>query len=157
MLNKRVNEKINKKKFKDKIKKILFQPTTNTLLQLFRYSFVGGFSFLGDGIVLFLLEKVGLHYTFAAALSFIVGLMINFLLSKALVFKNQESNKSMKAQYFKEFVVYGIIGIVGLVLTELIMLLLIEIFNIYFMLSKIVAAIIVLMWNFLARKFILYK
>lgn len=128
-------------------------PTNSTLLQLFRYVFVGGVAFLADAGTLFLLEAAGLHYLFAAALAFLVGLTVNFFLTKRFVFSENARSFGRTG----EFVAYGLIGLAGLGLTELIMYLMTGVLGVYFMLSKIVSAAIVLIWNFAARKFFLYR
>lgn len=133
------------------IKNLFKTPTTNTIIQFFRYVFVGGVAFLVDGGLLFLLEKIGLHYLVATVFAFIGGLICNYMLSKLLVFQEKKSNPRL------EFLIYGIIGIVGLGITEGFMYVFTDILDLYFMLSKIIVAIIVLIWNFLARKLILYK
>ncbi len=128
-------------------------PTRNAALQLLRYLFVGGVAFLADAGALYLLEKAGLHYLVAAAAAFLVGLTVNFLLSKKFVF-TEDPRRVGRAG---EFVAYGLIGLAGLAITELVMYLLTGVFGLYFMLSKIVSAAIVLLWNFAARKLILYR
>lgn len=144
------------KEFLDYIKKLdlkslFITPTSNALIQFFRYIFVGGVAFLADGGSLFLIEAIGVNYLIAAIFAFIIGLVCNFLLSKLMVF--QRSDKDGKV----EFAVYGVIGVIGLGITEIIMYVLTEIAGIYFMLSKVVAAAIVLIWNFVARKLVLYR
>ena len=133
------------------IKALFGEKTTNTFIQFFRYIFVGGFSFLADAFMLWLCEKF-MHYMIAAAIAFIVGLAVNYVLSVCFVFSESEqvSNK------VKEFIVYAVIGIIGLGLTEAIMYLCTDVIGLYFMLSKIIAAALVLVWNFVARKKILY-
>ena len=133
------------------IKNLFKTPTTNTVIQFFRYVFVGGVAFLVDGGLLFLLEKIGLHYLVATVFAFIGGLVCNYILSKLLVFQDKKSNPRL------EFLIYGIIGVIGLGITEGLMYVFTDILGLYFMLSKIIVAIIVLIWNFLARKLILYK
>lgn len=133
--------------------KLLFrEKTTNSFIQFFRYIFVGGFAFLTDAFVLWLCEKF-MNYMLAAAIAFIVGLAVNYLLSTWFVFSESEQVKN-KA---KEFAAYAVIGIIGLGLTEFIMYLLTDVCNWYFMFSKVLAAAIVLIWNFIARKKILYS
>lgn len=127
------------------------EKTTNSFIQFFRYIFVGGISFVADAAALWLCEKF-MHYMIAAAIAFVVGLAVNYVLSVCFVFSETEQVKS-KA---KEFIVYAVIGVIGLLLTEAIMYLCTDIIGMYFLLSKIVAAAIVLVWNFAARKKILY-
>ncbi len=133
---------------------LFITPTNNGFLQFFRYVFVGGAATIVDWGVLFLLaEYAHMHHLAAAVVSFFAGLITNFVLSKLLVFKANEAvvNPTL------EFVGYGVIGAVGLGLTVLIMYLLTDCLHLHYMLSKVAATVIVLAWNYLARKKILYK
>lgn len=130
-------------------KKIFVEETNDTMIQFIRYVFVGGTAFVADAAALWLLSLV-MHYLIAAGTAFVVGLLVNYALSKLFVF----IDNSIKATV--EFVVYAVIGIIGLGITELLMYLFTEKAGIYFMLSKIITAVIVLVWNFGARKVILY-
>lgn len=134
------------------MKKLFWEQSDNVMIQFFRYVFVGGVAFLVDGGSLFLLEWMGMHYLLAAVFAFIFGLLANFILSKIFVFRGNESKKGNVV----EFLIYGGIGAVGLGITELILYGLTEQLHIYFMISKVIAAAVVLVWNFVARKLILY-
>ncbi len=125
--------------------------TTNGFIQFFRYIFVGGIAFVADAGALWLCEKF-MHYLIAAAIAFVFGLVVNYVLSVCFVFSDSERTTSRTA----EFIIYAIIGVIGLGLTELIMWLFTDVIGLYFLLSKIVAAAIVLVWNFVARKKIIY-
>lgn len=136
------------------LKAIFLAPTTNGFLQFFRYVFVGGIATIVDWAILFIAtEYGGVHYIFSAILSFFGGLATNYALSKLLVFSASEA----KTGAFMEFVGYTIIGAVGLGLTVLIMYVLTEMLGLYYMLSKVTATIIVLFWNYIARKKLLYE
>lgn len=135
------------------IKKIFIFPTNNTLIQAMRYFFVGGVAFVVDFSLLFLLtSKVGIHYLVSAAISFIFGLIINYFLSRVWVF-----NKAIIKNRLMEFGLVILISIVGLLLNELFIWFFTDKINIYYLLSKIIAAGIIFWWNFFARKFILYN
>lgn len=134
------------------IKTLFKEKTTNSYIQFFRYIFVGGAAFLADAFTLWICENF-MHYLFAAAIAFVVGLVVNYIISVKLVFSESEKISNR----FKEFVAYAIIGLIGLGLTEVIIYVLTDFMSVYFMISKIVAAAIVLVWNFVARKKIIYK
>lgn len=106
-----------------------------------------------DAGTLFLLHRLGLHYLVASAFGFILGLCVNFSLSKRMVF----SSGSKYVGRAGEFFVYGLIGLAGLAFTEVLMFLFTGVAGFYFMASKVITAAIVLLWNFAARKWILYR
>lgn len=134
------------------LNRLFREKTTNIFIQFFRYIFVGGFAFLADAFTLWLCEK-WMNYMIAAAIAFVVGLAVNYALSIWFVFSESSKVKNK----VKEFVVYGIIGLIGLLITEGIMYLFTDVFGLYFLISKIIAAEIVLVWNFVARKVVLYN
>lgn len=132
--------------------KLFRDKTTNSFIQFFRYIFVGGFAFIVDAAALWACEKFA-HYMLAAAIAFVAGLAANYALSVLFVFSESKQVENK----FKEFFVYAVIGLIGLALTEAIMYILTDICSFYFMLSKVFAAAVVLVWNFAARKVILYS
>ena len=139
--------------FKHLVHVVLKEPTDNGWIQLFRYTFVGGVAFLADfGLLAGLTELAGLNYLLSAALSFIVGLTVNYLLSVQWVFASRKL-----ADRRAEFLLFALIGVVGLGLNELFLWLFTEFVGWYYLVSKIVATVIVFFWNFLARRIILFR
>ena len=138
---------------KNLTRKLVTEQTDKTLIQFFRYFFVGGTAFLVDiGSLYILTEFFGIYYLISATIAFILGLIANYLLSISWVF-NKRTLDSKKM----EFGVFTIIGIIGLVLNAVLMWFFTEYLSIYYMLSKIIAAAIILFWNFSARKFVLFR
>lgn len=137
---------------KSKLNVLFKEDTDNIFLQFFRYLFVGGFAFLVDFFLLyFFSEFCGIYYLISAILSFIISLIVNYVLSTFWVFnKNQIDNK------VAEFGVFALIGVVGLGFTEIFLYLFTDVFGLYYMLSKIITTAIVMFWNFLARRFMFY-
>lgn len=128
------------------------KPTNNTFVQLFRYTFVGGFAFVIDFSSLFILtEAFHIHYLVSAAIAFLIGLLINYSISVKWVF-NQRKLTSRK----NEVLIFAGIGVVGLGLNEVIIWLCTEIFLFHYLVSKIVSAVLVYLWNFFVRKFSLF-
>jgi len=94
-----------------------------------------------------------MHYLLAACFGFVAGLVFNFLLSRALVFRAETA----RVGRLLEFAGYALIGLVGLGLTEALLYFFTEIVQFHYMISKVVASAVVLFWNFFARKVILYR
>jgi len=133
--------------------KLLKDQTDKTKIQMFRYLFVGGAAFIVDFLSLFVLtDFFGIYYLISAAIAFILGLVANYLLSISWVFNKRKLNKR-----HIEFGVFALIGIVGLGLNEVFIWVFTQDLQIYYLMSKILAAVIILFWNFFARKFILFR
>lgn len=133
--------------------KLFKNKSDHIAVQFFRYGFVGGLAFLVDfGTLYFLTSILKIHYLISAAAAIIIGLVVNYALSTFWVFTNRVvSNKIM------EFIIFSIIGFVGLGLTELIMWFCTEIMLFHYLISKIIATVIVFLWNFIVRKFVLFR
>ena len=133
--------------------KLLKDQTDKTRIQLFRYLFVGGAAFIVDFITLFILtDFFGIYYLISAAIAFILGLIANYFLSISWVF----NRRTLDNRTF-EFGIFAVIGIVGLGLNEVFIWYFTQDLQIYYLFSKIFAAIIILFWNFFARKLTLFR
>lgn len=134
------------------IKKLFKEKTDNVFIQFFRYLFVGGFAAIVNiGMLYVFTDILYLYYLVSNILSFILGLIVNYLLSKKFVFQDETSISKTK-----EFIIYTIIGVIGLGLDTLFVWLFTDLTKIYYMLSKLISTAFVFIWNFGARK-ILYK
>lgn len=127
--------------------------TDNTFLQLIRYTIVGGFAFLIDfGTLYILTEFVNLHYLLSAGIAFILGLLTNYFLSIRWVFDTRiVRDKKL------EFIIFAVIGLLGLGLNELFLWIFTDLLDIYYLVSKILTSMLVYLWNFFARKRILFR
>jgi dolichyl-phosphate beta-glucosyltransferase len=82
----------------------------------------------------------------AAAMSFVLAVINNFILNKFWTFRN--SGRNVKKQFIK----FMIVSVVGLVLTEICMAFFVYLLGIWYIASKLATSVIVLTWNFLANK-----
>lgn len=138
--------------FKFDIDKLFRSATDNTIIQFFRYLFVGGIAAVVNiGMLYVFTDIININYIISNVLSFILGLFVNYLLSKKFVFQG-ETNISKT----KEFVIYAIIGVLGLGIDTLLVWLFTDICGFYYMISKLISTLLVFIWNFGARK-VLYK
>ena len=140
-------------KIKKQIKALFTGKTNQVLVQLFRYTFVGGFAFLVDfGLLFFLKEICDIHYLLSATLSFVAGLFVNYFISIYWVFTSSK-NQNRKL----EFLYFGLIGVIGLILNDFFIWLFTDKAQFHYLISKIAAAILVYLWNFFARKYLLFN
>ncbi len=134
------------------IDKLFRERTDDIFLQFFRYIFVGGTAFIVDFFFLYFFSDIcGIYYLISAVLSFIISVLVNYVMSTRWVF-NQDNigNKVL------EFNLFILISTIGLVFTEILLYFFTDIVGLYYLVSKIIASIIVLFWNFLARRVMFY-
>ena len=141
-------------------------------LEILRFLIVGGISTLVDYAVFYLCNKLifkNIDYNWnlflSTALGFISGFFVNWFLQRFVfkhVTKEQQKNKVV-------FIKFTVVSLIGLGITELGMFLAkgtfdtfnMTIFNVTFdfwkLFFKVLMTIITLIWNYLARKFYVFK
>lgn len=120
--------------------------------QLFRFGIVGGLAFIIDaGLLYILTEFCHIYYLVSSIISFTVSLAFNYILSIIWVFDVK------KKQTYKEVLLFAVLSIIGLGVNQLVMYLGVDLLNIYYMLCKIIATIIVMIYNFVTRKIFIEK
>jgi len=116
--------------------------------QIVAFLIVGIIATAIDWILYYILCNIVLISPYISnILSFIIALIFNYIASSKWVF-------NFKNKSFVPFVIYSIIG---LLLTEALLFIFIDLINIDKMISKIIATIITMIFNFLTRKVLLEK
>ena len=122
----------------------------NNIIQFIKYCFVGGLATVFDWGTYSLLLFWNIEYLLATAGGFIVGIIINYIISKKTVF----TTESKVGKY--ELLLYFIIGLIGLGFSIALMYGFVDVLNINKIFARMITTAIVLIWNFFARKLI-YK
>ena len=128
--------------------KLFAGATENTLIQFFRYCFVGGAATVVDwGISALLFFAVfDQHY----------AILANDFLSTFWVFRSSKVQSRLV-----EFLAFAAIGVVGLLLTigitKVSEITLGNITSAYQMIGKVVSTMVAFLWNFFARKYLLFS
>ena len=134
------------------IDKLLRDSTDSIAIQLFRYIFVGGTAFFVDIFFLYVFSDIfGIYYLISAVLSFLISVLVNYVLSKKWIFSRTDFDSKVL-----EFNLFVLISAVGLVFTEILLYFFTDIVGLYYLVSKFIATVIVLFWNFTARRFMFY-
>ena len=121
--------------------------------QIVRFAIIGSICFFIDYcILIFLVEIFEVGYLLSCAISFVISVIANYLLSIHFVFTNRRDVSTKQ-----EFSLFFILSFVGLGLTELLMWLFVDILYINYMLSKIIVSGIVMIYNFVSKKMSMEK
>ena len=130
----------------------LIQKNQKLINQILKFGVVGVIAFLIDyGLLYILTEYANIYYLISSIISFTVSLIFNYILSIKWVFD------VTKKQTYKEVFVFVVLSVIGLGINQLVMYLGSDIMYIYYMLTKLVATVIVMIWNFITRKIFIEK
>lgn len=146
-----------KRMFAEKIKALraLF-PRKSLMGQFLRYLVTGGLAFVVDfGLFALCLYALDWHYLLANLVGLMAGLVLNYAMSIVWVFTACE--RTLERRKVAEFTLFAFVGIAGVGINQFLMYLMVGLLGLNEMISKMVAAALVLMWNFGARKLMLFR
>ena len=119
--------------------------------QLFKFGIVGGIAFVIEyGLLYLLTEKIGIYYLVSSLISFSVSVIFNYIASVLWVFDVDKEKSKVR-----NFIYFIGLSIVGLGINELIMWGGVDKLHIYYMLVKLFATAVVMVFNFITRKMFL--
>ena len=118
--------------------------------QFFKFGVVGVIAFIVDYLSLYLLtEFLNVYYLISSIISFLLSIIVNYILSIKWVFDIK------KKQSFKDVIIFKLLSAIGLLINLLVMYLSVEVLKIHYMIGKLIATFIVMIWNFVTRKMFL--
>lgn len=135
------------------VEKLFIKPTDNILIQAFRYVLSGVLAYTVDySTLIIFVEVFKIYYLSAAAIAFILGSATAYTMNVIWVF----DKRTFKNRYI-EISIFVIISVVGLILNQIFIWFFTENAHLHYLFSKLIATMIVVVWNFLARKYILFR
>lgn len=99
------------------------------------------------GLLWLLTEYAGLPYLLSATISVETSIITNFLLNNFFTFKGR-SEPGTKP-FFQRLLKFNLVSLIGLGINLGLLSLFTEVFGVYYLVSNIIAIIIVTMWNYL--------
>lgn len=121
------------------------------MIQIFKFVIVGGIATIIDWLIYYIMYNfLKINPLISNLISFSISSIYNYMASVKWVF-DVNKNKSQK-RLFVEFMTFGFIG---LGITELLLWIGIQQLSMNAMLTKIIATIIVMIFNFITRKMFL--
>lgn len=119
--------------------------------QIFKFGIVGGLAFAIDYSIMVLCKEIfKLDVLLAAGLGFTISVIFNYIASVKWVFDVNKNNSKAK-----QFITFIIFSIIGLILTEIIMYMGTDKMHISYLIVKVAATLIVMVFNFITRKLFL--
>lgn len=116
--------------------------------QFMKFGVVGTIAFIIDyGLMVLLTEVFGINYLVSTTVSFIVSVIFNYIASMRYVFRHKEDMSRRK-----EFVIFVVLSVIGLIFNDALMWLFTSIVGISYLISKLIATVMVTFYNFLTRK-----
>lgn len=133
----------------------------NIFYEIIRFALVGVIASIFDFTTCFIFQFYILNSLpaiwitiLSVTAGFIIGVIVNYLCSVYMVFKSSSSNKS-KTLYGK--VLFLVLACVGLGLGYLLQYFFYNVLNVGYVSTFIIRTLIVLVWNYLSRKFFIFK
>ena len=119
--------------------------------QIMKFGVVGFLCFFIDyGLMVLFTEAFHINYLISAALSFSISTIVNYSLSMRYVFKSKKD-----ANKINEFILFVVLSVIGLGVNEAAMWIAVDGLGIHYMISKIGATAVVMVFNFVTRKIFL--
>ena len=124
-----------------------------TIEEFFKYILVGGTCTFIDVLILFFVtEYIGISYLLSSIFSFLVGVFINYFLCVFWIFKVKTAASRMH-----EFSYYLIITFGAMCINTFIIWILSEFFAVFYLIAKLIASLVTLIYNFALRKFFIHS
>ena len=121
------------------------------IAQFMKFGVVGIIAFFIDyGLLIFCTEILHIPYLVSATIGFTVSVIFNYVASMRFVFRHKEDMSRTK-----ELIIFVVLSVIGLGLNDGLMWLGVDGLGWHYMLVKIGATAIVMVWNFVTRKLFL--
>ncbi|MDP4120232.1 MAG: GtrA family protein [Bacillota bacterium] len=150
--------------FIDKILQIFIKDDKKraAFMEIIRFAIVGVICFIFDAGTLWLV----MHFVFGNQINnfstgvsttagFLIGVTMNYILSIFFVFIREDQKD--KGKNAKAMIIFLVGSAIGLLLNNVIMNIGAVQLNFYYMIVKVFATLVVMVWNYLSRKILIFK
>lgn len=115
--------------------------------EVFRFCLAGASTFILDYGLLYVLAEWGrVNYLYAAGISFILAVLVNYWLCIVFVFKDAQ------VQHLQQKVLFIGSSVIGLGINQFCMWFLVEFMMLHYMVAKIFSTIAVTLWNYVMKR-----
>lgn len=125
-----------------------------------RFVGVGGLSFVIDVLVLVSFQEMGMKridngFLVSAAAGFIISLIVHYFMSAKWVFADNEIKTAR--DHAVAGVLFAVTNVVGLLLNEFLMWIGVALLGVHYIIVKIVAAGVVMVWNYFCQRLLVFR
>lgn len=124
-----------------------------TTLKFIKFGLIGVIATLIDYVVIIICkEKIGMTVLWSSFMGFCISLIFNYILNMKYVFKKKEG---MKDEHV--ILVFLITSVIGLGINQLIIYVFSYLKDVHYLISKLIATGVVMIWNFVSKKLLIEK
>ncbi len=158
------SSELNKNEKKSNCIMSFYNKHRDILWEIFRFLLVGGLATIVDWGICYIVEffmpeiifgKWHVEKSIATTCGFVVGLVVNYILSIVFVYKNKKDEEEGKS--VKDFIVFTLIGLFTLGVSYLGVYLLSDLAGLPYIFARAIMTLIGLVINYLGRKILIFK
>ena len=136
------------------------EKSNKLIYEFLRYVVVGGIAFLVDIFTLYICYNYLLSWMrwslyISTAIGFMAGIVTNYILSIRYVFTSAKGTGIGRSD--RDKMIFLIVGVMGFFLNEFGMFFGVEVLDVHYLIVKVFVAGIVLVWNYSARKVLIFR
>ncbi len=124
------------------------------LKEIIRYGFFGLLTTFLNIILLKLFIESGINYILSNSISYIIAVIVNYIVNKNYVFENSAKGKSKETQ--EQFIKFFIMRVCSLILDNILFYLCISILKYSIYKTRVVLTLLIIMLTFIFNKFFIF-
>lgn len=122
-----------------------------TFQKFIKFGIIGVIATIIDYVVMVICkEKIGMTVLWSSFMGFCISLIFNYILNMKYVFSKKEG---VKERYV--IAIFLITSLIGLGINQLIIYIFSYLNNVHYLISKLIATGVVLIWNFVSKKLLI--
>lgn len=124
------------------------------MIEIFRYGISGVTTTIINLYLLKVFIDFGMYYILANIISYIIGVIINYILNQKYVFSDSARGNTIEAK--KQFIKFLIMRIISLIIDTLLFYVAVSIFNFPVYWSRLILTIVMILATFILNKWFIF-
>lgn len=123
-------------------------------MEIFKYGISGVITTIINLYLLKIFIDFGMYYILANIISYIIGVIINYILNQKYVFSDSARGNTIEAK--KQFIKFLIMRIISLIIDTLLFYVAVSIFNFPVYWSRLILTIVMILATFILNKWFIF-